>query len=83
MPAPVRCASTSASGVNCRHGAHGPHPDAPKLPCVVGWSRARWTRSATVTGVAGGDHVIAPTRFGGYADTVIVPANQVVSFPPA
>jgi NADPH:quinone reductase-like Zn-dependent oxidoreductase len=57
----------------------GLYPDAPKLPCVVGYEvsgvvdaigsevRADWE----------GQEVIALTRFGGYADVVVVPAAQV------
>jgi NADPH:quinone reductase-like Zn-dependent oxidoreductase len=34
-----------------------------------------------VTGFSEGDRVVALTRFGGYADTVVVPAPQVFHFP--
>jgi len=65
-----------ASGVNFADlmARLGLYPDAPRLPCVVGYE---------VTGVVDqvgdgapfkiGDRVGAITRFGGYSDTVIVP----------
>jgi NADPH:quinone reductase-like Zn-dependent oxidoreductase len=34
-----------------------------------------------VTAIAVGDRVVAITRFGGYSDTVVVPASQVFHFP--
>ena len=37
--------------------------------------------AATVVGFATGDRVVAMTRFGGYADTVVVPASQAFHFP--
>src|SRR5690242_13717007 len=50
----------------------GLYPDAPKVPCVVGYEVAG-TVSALgegVTSVAIGDRVVAGTRFNGYAEKV-------------
>lgn len=76
-----------ASGVNFADimARRGLYPDAPKLPCVVGYevsgvvdavgpdARADWL----------GREVFALTRFGGYADTVVVPQAQVFAKPAA
>jgi NADPH:quinone reductase-like Zn-dependent oxidoreductase len=62
----------------------GLYPDAPKPPLVVGYEVAGEVESvgADVTGFAGGDRIMALTRFGGYADTVAVPATQAFRVPP-
>ena len=60
----------------------GLYPDAPKPPCVIGYEVA-----GTVAGVgegvmiAPGTRVMAPTRFGGYAERAIAPADGVVELP--
>jgi NADPH:quinone reductase-like Zn-dependent oxidoreductase len=61
----------------------GLYPDAPKLPCVVGYEVAGTVDEVggDGVGVGVGAEVIATTRFGGYADTVVVPAAQVVPLP--
>ncbi len=51
----------------------GLYPDAPKLPAVVGYEVAGVTDK--------GERVMAMTRFGGYADTVCVPAAQLFPVP--
>src|ERR1700737_3690562 len=70
-----------ASGINFADilARKGLYPDAPKLPCVVGYEvsgvidalgsgvGAEWQRR----------EVIAMTRFTGNADTVVVPVQQV------
>src|ERR1700746_332621 len=74
-----------ASGVNFADilARQGLYPDAPRIPCVVGYE---------VSGVAGaagpsvdpslvGSEVFALTRFGGYSDIVIVPEKQVIAKP--
>jgi NADPH:quinone reductase-like Zn-dependent oxidoreductase len=62
----------------------GLYPDAPKTPCVVGYEVAG-TVAAIGSGVDGslsvGDRVIAPTRFGGYAERAVAPADGVVALP--
>jgi synaptic vesicle membrane protein VAT-1 len=75
----------AAAGVNFADtmARMGLYPDAPRLPCVVGYEV-----SGTVDrlgpgaqGVAAGDRVLAVTRFGGYSDQVVVPDSQVVPMP--
>src|SRR5215470_10282409 len=75
----------AASGVNFADvmARMGLYPDAPKLPCVVGYEVAGTVDQVGlgVTDVAVGDRVIAPTRFNGYAELVVVPAGQSVPLP--
>ena len=75
----------AASGVNFADvmARMGLYPDAPKLPCVVGYEVAGTVDEvgSGVAGIAAGDRVIAPTRFNGYADLVVVPAAQAVALP--
>src|SRR3954462_837711 len=61
----------------------GLYPDAPKLPCVVGYEVAGDVESVGegVEGHAVGDRVFAGTRFNGQAELVTVPANQVLALP--
>jgi len=74
-----------ASGVNFADtmARIGLYPDAPKIPCVVGYEVAGTVERAGkgVTGFADGDRVLALVRFGGYSDVVIAPVNQVVKLP--
>ncbi len=73
-----------ASGINFADimARLGLYPDAPKLPAVVGYEVAG-DIDAVGEGAAGavGDRVLALTRFGGYADVVCVPAEQVIKLP--
>lgn len=75
----------AASGINFADilARKGLYPDAPKVPCVVGYEV-----SGTVDAVGPdvdpawrGKAVFGLTRFGGYADTVAVPARQVFEKP--
>jgi NADPH:quinone reductase-like Zn-dependent oxidoreductase len=61
----------------------GLYPDAPKPPCVVGYEVAGTVAAVGpgVDGIAEGDRVMAGTRFGGYAEQVIVNAGDVVPLP--
>jgi synaptic vesicle membrane protein VAT-1 len=63
----------------------GLYPDAPKLPCVVGYEVSgvvdRVGKGATR--VAVGDRVFGMPRFGGYADTLVVKEAQAFVMPPA
>ena len=61
----------------------GLYPDAPKLPCVVGYEVAGEVESVGdgVDDYKVGDRVLAGTRFNGHAELVTVPADQVISLP--
>ncbi len=77
-----------AAGVNFADllARMGLYPDAPKLPAVVGYEVAGVV-AALGEGVAGsiavGQRVVAPTRFGGYAERVVAQADGVVDIPDA
>src|SRR5690242_8094466 len=62
----------------------GLYPDAPKPPCVVGYEVAG-TVAAMGPGSDGefqvGQRVVAPTRFGGYAERVVARADGAVALP--
>jgi NADPH:quinone reductase-like Zn-dependent oxidoreductase len=76
----VRAAGINFADVLARLGLY---PDAPKPPVVVGYEVAGQVDVAGVaaTGFSAGDRVVAMTRFGGYADCVVVPAAQAFRFP--
>src|SRR6188472_3516947 len=61
----------------------GLYPDAPAPPMVVGYEVAGKVDAVgrTVVGFAPGGRVLALTRFGGYSDSVVVPASQAFHFP--
>ena len=61
----------------------GLYPDAPKLPCVVGYEVAGVIDQvgAGVTHVAVGDRAFAMPRFGGYSDCVVVAGGQAFKMP--
>jgi putative PIG3 family NAD(P)H quinone oxidoreductase len=61
----------------------GLYQDAPKPPCVVGYEVAGEVAAVGpgVEGIRAGDRVAAGTRFGGYAERVVVPAGQVMPVP--
>jgi len=76
-----------ASGINFADilARQGLYPDAPKPPCVVGYEVSGRV-DAVGAGVRQdwiGKEVFGLTRFGGYADTVVVPENQVFEKPAA
>ena len=83
-PGEVRIA-VRAAGINFADtmARAGSYPDAPKLPSVVGYEVAGEVESvgAGVDSAKPGDRVIAGTRFGGYAELVSVPAEQVIPLP--
>jgi NADPH:quinone reductase-like Zn-dependent oxidoreductase len=74
-----------ASGVNFADimGRLGIYPDLPPMPVVPGYEVSGHI-DAVGAGVDGswvGRDVMAVTRFGGYADTVCVPTNQIFARP--
>src|SRR4029079_10902429 len=76
-----------ASGLNFAEimARQGLYPDAPPLPCVVGYE-ASGVVDALGEGVdapAIGTRVMALSRFGAHADTLCVPASQTVEMPDA
>ena len=76
----VRAAGVNFADILARIGLY---PDAPKPPVVVGYEVAGVV-DAVGPGVSNpheGDRVVALTRFGGYADCVVVPAPQAYRFP--
>lgn len=74
-----------ASGVNFADvlARQGLYPDCPRPPVVVGYEVAGRVIEVgvEVTGMSCGQHVVALTRFGGYADQVVVPSHQVFALP--
>ncbi len=63
----------------------GLYPDAPKLPCVVGYEVSGIIDQVGpgVSDLAVGDRVFAMPRFGGYTDTLAIGARQVFKIPEA
>ncbi len=74
-----------AAGVNFADvlARMGLYPDAPPPPCVVGYEVAGVIDEVgpEVEALRVGDRVVALTRFGGYADTAVVPAGQAIRIP--
>jgi synaptic vesicle membrane protein VAT-1 len=83
-PGEVRIA-VRAAGINFADtmARVGLYPDAPKVPCVLGYEVAGEVESMGegVSDFALGDRVIAGTRFGGQAELVTVPAAQALPLP--
>ena len=71
----IRAAGINFADILARLGLY---PDAPKPPMVVGYEVAGKIDEVgrDVVGFAPGDRVVALTRFGGYADTVVVPQER-------
>jgi synaptic vesicle membrane protein VAT-1 len=76
----VRAAGVNFADILTRIGLY---PDAPKPPIVLGYEVAGIVDAAgpDVTLLQEGDRVVALTRFGGYSDSVVVPACQAFRFP--
>jgi NADPH:quinone reductase-like Zn-dependent oxidoreductase len=83
-PGEIRIA-VKAAGINFADtmARVGLYPDAPKPPCVMGYEVAGEVESLGegVSDFAVGDRVMAGTRFGGQAELVTVPADQVLPLP--
>lgn len=78
----VRAAGINFADLVARQGMYR---DAPPIPCVVGYEVAGVVDQvgAGVAGFAVGDRVMAMPKFGGYSDTVVVPAAQALRMPAA
>jgi len=76
----VRAAGINFADILARIGLY---PDAPKPPVVVGYEVAGLVDAVGqgVTSAHVGDRVLALTRFGGYSESVVVPAGQAYRFP--
>lgn len=76
----VRAAGVNFADVLARMGLY---PDAPPPPFVPGYEVSGVVDSVgpEVEGILAGARVLAFTRFSGYADTVVIPAEQAVALP--
>lgn len=76
----VRAAGINYADILTRMGLY---PDAPAPPLVVGYEVAGVVdrTGADVTGFVPGERVVALTRFGGYSESVVVPAAQAFHAP--
>jgi NADPH:quinone reductase-like Zn-dependent oxidoreductase len=74
----VRAAGINFADLMARVGMY---PDAPKPPCVVGYEVAGLVASDADGEFAAGQRVIAPVRFGGYAERVAARADGVMPLP--
>src|ERR1700758_735538 len=78
----VRAAGINFADLMARVGLY---PDAPKIPCVVGYE-VSGTVDRVGEGVSSlreGDRVFAMPKFGGYTDVLTVPATQAIKMPDA
>lgn len=78
----VKAAGINFADLSARLGVY---PDAPPIPCVVGYEVSGVVDQvgADVEGLREGDRVFAMPRFGGYTDTLVVPAGQAIGMPDA
>lgn len=78
----VRAAGINFADLMARVGLY---PDAPKLPCVVGYEVSGVIDAVGpgVTAHAMGDRVFGMPRFGGYTDTLVVDQRQAFQMPAA
>jgi len=76
----VRAAGINFADLMARVGLY---PDAPKIPCVVGYEVSGTIDAvgAGVEGLRAGDRVMAMPKFGGYTDCLVVDAAQVLRMP--
>ena len=73
----VRAAGVNFADLMSRRGLY---PDAPKRPFVPGYEVAGDIDAGPPQRI--GQRVLALTRFGGYADAVVVPARFAIEIPP-
>jgi NADPH:quinone reductase-like Zn-dependent oxidoreductase len=80
-PGEVRI-DVAAAGVNFADvmATQGLYADAPKPPCVIGYEVAGTVLEVGegADGLSVGQRVLAGTKFGGYAEQVVVPASDAV-----
>jgi NADPH:quinone reductase-like Zn-dependent oxidoreductase len=76
----VRAAGINFADLMARVGLY---PDAPKIPCVVGYEVSGLVDvvGEGTTGFRPGDRVFGMPRFGGYTDTLCIDARQVFRMP--
>ncbi|MEQ1878993.1 MAG: zinc-binding dehydrogenase [Bdellovibrionia bacterium] len=82
-PGQVRI-KVEASGLNFADvlARLGLYPDAPKLPCVIGYEVVgRIDQAGPGVDAKIGERVLSMTAFGGYASHVVVPADNVIPIP--
>jgi synaptic vesicle membrane protein VAT-1 len=77
----VRAAGINFADLMARMGLY---PDAPKIPCVVGYevSGTIDRLGEGVTEYKVGDRVFGMPKFGGYTDTLVTAVGQVFPMPP-
>jgi len=77
--------AVEAAGINFADimARMGLYPDAPPLPCVVGYEVAGTVTAVGkgVTEFSEGQRVLGMTRFGGYTDRAVVPVVQAQAIP--
>jgi len=78
----VRAAGVNFADLMARVGLY---PDAPKLPCVVGYEVSGIIDAvgSGVTALSVGDRVFGMPKFGGYTDVVALAERQVFKMPAA
>ena len=76
----VRAAGINFADLSARVGMY---PDAPPIPCVVGYEVSGTVDQIGpgVTSFAVGDRVFGMPKFGGYTDTLVLPALQAFRMP--
>jgi NADPH:quinone reductase-like Zn-dependent oxidoreductase len=76
---------TRACGINFADlvARTGMYRDAPPIPCVIGYEVSGTVDKIGegVANVAVGDRVFGMPKFGGYTDTLVLPADQAVKMP--
>jgi NADPH:quinone reductase-like Zn-dependent oxidoreductase len=76
----VRAAGINFADLMARVGLY---PDAPELPCVVGYEVSGTIDQIGegVTGFSEGERVFAMPKFGGYTDVLVVASEQIFPIP--